>query len=124
MIHALGVPDTVASVTRRSCCGEPGRHVGPAALAVLVALAGLVVRAIPGSVPAALAQSDFAIRGTSAATAPVVIVNGSSSSCSDAGPGTSTSPYCTISAAILAHHDPGTTDRKSTRLNSSHTDIS
>ncbi|HEY6196273.1 MAG TPA: hypothetical protein VI504_14665, partial [Candidatus Eisenbacteria bacterium] len=81
----------------------------PSTFAAIAALTGLGAWVLPGLAPPALAQSDFAIRGTSAATATVVIVNGSSSSCSDAGPGTSTSPYCTISAAILAHHDPGTT---------------
>src|SRR5258705_7203077 len=36
-------------------------------------------------------------------------VDGSSASCSDAGPGTQSTPYCSISAALAAHHDPGTT---------------
>src|SRR5437867_7219170 len=35
-------------------------------------------------------------------------VNNSSSACSDAGPGSQSNPYCTISAALAAHHDPGT----------------
>src|SRR5437867_5730633 len=36
-------------------------------------------------------------------------VDGSNSACSNSGSGTQSSPYCTISAALAAHHDPGTT---------------
>src|SRR5437867_3432406 len=36
-------------------------------------------------------------------------VDRSNASCSDAGSGTQEQPYCTISAALAAHHDPGTT---------------
>jgi hypothetical protein len=36
-------------------------------------------------------------------------VDNSGSSCSDVGPGTEAQPYCTISAAVAAHHGAGTT---------------
>lgn len=36
-------------------------------------------------------------------------VDNGNASCLDVGPGTQTQPYCTITAAIAAHHDPGTT---------------
>src|SRR5439155_19518472 len=39
----------------------------------------------------------------------VFYVSSSSASCSDAGAGTQTQPYCTITAALAAHHDAGTT---------------
>ncbi len=41
--------------------------------------------------------------------ADTYFVDNASASCSDAGPGTPTSPYCTISAAVAAHFGPGTT---------------
>ncbi|HXJ67890.1 MAG TPA: hypothetical protein VNM39_03230, partial [Verrucomicrobiae bacterium] len=34
-------------------------------------------------------------------------VNNTSASCSAAGPGTPASPYCTITSALTAHHEPG-----------------
>ena len=34
-------------------------------------------------------------------------VNNTSASCSSAGPGTPASPYCTITSALTAHHEPG-----------------
>ncbi len=43
------------------------------------------------------------------AGAGTFVVDGSSPSCSDAGPGSAAVPYCTISAAISAHQGPGTT---------------
>ena len=42
-----------------------------------------------------------------ATAATTVCVNQTSGSCSDAGPGTLSQPYCTISAALAAHHAPG-----------------
>lgn len=44
--------------------------------------------------------------GASAAT---YYVNNQSSSCSNSGSGSLTTPYCTISAALSAHHTAGTT---------------
>jgi parallel beta-helix repeat protein len=41
------------------------------------------------------------------ATAATVYVNNASLSCSPGGPGTLVSPYCTITAALAAHHEPG-----------------
>src|SRR5437899_6105363 len=43
------------------------------------------------------------------AAAGTFMVDGSTPSCSDTGPGSSAVPYCTISAAIAAHNGPGTT---------------
>src|SRR5437762_10883610 len=86
-----------------------GMRVRPSTLRLFAILAGLAGGVLPGQIPPAFAQSDYVIRGTTAATASVFVVDNSSSSCSDAGPGSSTTPYCTISAALLAHHDPGTT---------------
>ncbi|MGH7740584.1 MAG: right-handed parallel beta-helix repeat-containing protein [Candidatus Eiseniibacteriota bacterium] len=39
----------------------------------------------------------------------VYFVDNSGASCSDTGPGTEAQPYCTISAALLAHHGASTT---------------
>jgi len=36
-------------------------------------------------------------------------VDNSTNACADVGPGTVAQPYCTIGAALAAHHDPGTT---------------
>ncbi|MGH2650638.1 MAG: right-handed parallel beta-helix repeat-containing protein, partial [Actinomycetota bacterium] len=41
--------------------------------------------------------------------AATYIVDGSSPDCSSSGPGTEAQPYCTIAAAVAAHHGPGTT---------------
>jgi parallel beta-helix repeat protein len=46
---------------------------------------------------------------TTAAVAATFYVDGGSGSCSDAGPGSSSNPYCTITAALTAHHAAGTT---------------
>src|SRR5439155_21792035 len=110
MSETLGFDDTLTRGTRRS--GGVGRdqRARGAVLAGLALLAGLAAFVLPGPVPAAFAQTDDSIvHGTTAAAGTVIIVDGSSSSCSDLGPGSSTTPYCTISAALLAHHDPGTT---------------
>src|SRR5689334_13129970 len=45
----------------------------------------------------------------SSARAATFYVDNSSPSCSNAGPGTESQPYCTISAAVAAHQGPGTT---------------
>src|ERR1044071_8481987 len=45
----------------------------------------------------------------SARAAGVFYVSNTGTSCSDTGPGTQAQPYCTISAALAAHHDAGTT---------------
>jgi parallel beta-helix repeat protein len=42
-----------------------------------------------------------------ASAATTVYVNNANPSCLDAGPGTPASPYCSISAALNAHHAPG-----------------
>ncbi len=44
-----------------------------------------------------------------AARAGDYYVDNANSACSDSSAGTQASPYCTISAALVAHHDPGTT---------------
>ena len=60
-------------------------------------------------------RAAFMMAALSAAlwTAPVratdYYVDAANPSCSDAGPGSSTAPYCSIGAALAAHHDPGTT---------------
>ena len=43
----------------------------------------------------------------SAAQGAEYIVDNTSASCSAAGPGTPASPYCTITSALTAHHEPG-----------------
>ena len=54
--------------------------------------------------------AGFSLLGASPArSAGVFYVDNSSGACSDAGPGTEAAPYCTISAAVLAHHGMGTT---------------
>src|SRR6266571_3796660 len=45
----------------------------------------------------------------SAAWAADYYVDRTNPNCSDVGPGTQAQPYCAISAALAAHHDPGTT---------------
>ena len=46
---------------------------------------------------------------TSAARAQTYYVDNQSGTCSDAGPGTEIAPYCSINAAMAAHHGPGIT---------------
>jgi parallel beta-helix repeat protein len=41
--------------------------------------------------------------------AAVYYVDNASSSCSSSGPGSESQPYCTIAAAVAAHHGPGVT---------------
>ena len=60
-------------------------------LAIVCAIAG----AGPGPLPLARAADYY--------------VDGSNPACSDAGPGTQAAPYCTIGAALAAHHAAGTT---------------
>ncbi|HXJ67859.1 MAG TPA: hypothetical protein VNM39_03075, partial [Verrucomicrobiae bacterium] len=43
----------------------------------------------------------------SAAQGAEYIVDNTNGSCSAAGPGTPASPYCTITSALTAHHEPG-----------------
>jgi parallel beta-helix repeat protein len=43
------------------------------------------------------------------ASATTYYVDNSTAACSNSGPGTTTRPYCTISAALAAHHVAGTT---------------
>jgi len=50
---------------------------------------------------------DTIITDTTAVIDSIFYVNGSSASCSNSGPGTQATPYCTISAAIAAHHTAG-----------------
>jgi hypothetical protein len=61
--------------------------------AVLIARAVSLLILIAAFAPAARAAEFF--------------VNNASGSCSDTGPGTSAAPYCSISAALAAHHAPG-----------------
>src|SRR5881394_4211066 len=42
-----------------------------------------------------------------AARAAEFFVNNASASCSNAGPGSAATPYCSITAALAAHHEPG-----------------
>jgi len=58
-------------------------------------------------VAAAVAVEVAAIAAGNASAAVTVHVNKASGSCSDAGPGTLSQPYCTISAALAAHHSAG-----------------
>src|ERR1041385_1904526 len=98
---------------------RPGtaRIARKAGLLALGTLLGWTCRAPIG---VAQAQTGYGVDGTTpsgyASTRQALgvaqvayYVNGSSSSCSDAGPGTQSAPYCTITAALTAHHDPGTT---------------
>jgi parallel beta-helix repeat protein len=64
----------------------------------------------PGAAPllaALLAVSIGALPARTAAAATTVYVNNTGPACSDAGPGTPASPYCTLSAALAAHHAAG-----------------
>jgi parallel beta-helix repeat protein len=54
-----------------------------------------------------LLLSFLSLGGFATARADDFYVDNSSGSCSDAGPGTAAQPYCTISAAVTAHHGPG-----------------
>src|SRR5262249_9791084 len=45
---------------------------------------------------------------TPPARAAEFFVNNSNAACSNTGPGTADAPYCTITAALAAHHEPGT----------------
>jgi parallel beta-helix repeat protein len=56
---------------------------------------------------AAVAVAVAPVAARTASAAVTVYVNRSSGSCSDAGPGTVSQPYCSISAALAAHHAPG-----------------
>src|SRR5258706_8681206 len=109
MSDTLRFDDMLTRFTRRSARVGRGQRPHPAALCALAVLTGLVALVLPGPVPAAFGQTDDLMHVPTATTGTVVIVDGGRSSCSDAGPGSSTTPYCTISAALLAHHDPGTT---------------
>ena len=71
-------------------------------------LAELIARAAVIAVTGGLASVACPV-GVGRAHAADFYVNNSSASCSDAGPGTQDAPFCTISAALAAHHDPGTT---------------
>src|SRR5437773_11353120 len=66
------------------------RDGAPAALAI----AALAAVACPGWVGPADAATYY--------------VDGSNPQCSNSGSGTLNAPYCTISAALAANHDPGT----------------
>ena len=96
---------------------RPGtaRIVRKAGLLALGTLLGWICRAPIG---VALAQTGYNPDGAPSGYAGkqnlgvaqvAYYVNGSSSACSNSGPGTQSAPYCTISAALAAHHDPGTT---------------
>src|SRR5438093_794963 len=96
---------------------RPGtaRIVRKAGLLALGTLLGWICRAPIG---VALAQtgynpdgapSGYAGKQALAISQVAYYVDGNSSACSNSGPGTQSAPYCTISAALAAHHDPGTT---------------
>jgi len=88
-----------SSVTRSA----PRRAPGPlSARVVTIALSTLL-----GCLVAAVCAGQ--IRFNFETTAADYYVNNGSTSCSDAGAGTQAQPYCTITAALAAHHDPGTT---------------
>jgi hypothetical protein len=63
----------------------------------------------PRSLLSALSIALTLFSAAAAHAAGVFYVDNSSGNCSDAGPGTEAAPYCTISAAVLAHHGPGIT---------------
>src|SRR5439155_10089300 len=69
--------------------------------------APFAARARRGQLLAPLAALILVAPGARAAG--VYYVGNSSASCSDAGAGTQTQPYCTITAALAGHHDGGTT---------------
>src|SRR5437867_9002261 len=92
-VHGL----TCASVSRRALRDDASRPAARISLAVLAALSGLLVAGVCAG----------ALRFVT--TAVAYYVNNGSASCSDTGAGTTDQPYCTITAALAAHHDPGTT---------------
>src|SRR5262245_53113974 len=62
--------------------------------------------------PAMVAAGSLVLLTVSLAIAPVAdaaefFVNNASAACSEAGPGTAAAPYCSITAALTAHHEPG-----------------
>ena len=79
-----------AAAARDAGRGDPSRTTRHGRLAAIVSL---IAGAAIGLTPPASA-ADYYVGG---------------GSCSDAGPGTLTTPYCTITAALAAHHGAGTT---------------
>src|SRR5438093_2902911 len=65
-----------------------------------------LVRSIGRSMAALLLTA--ASGALSTAGAADFFVNNATGTCSPTGPGTQAQPYCSISAALAAHHDPGT----------------
>jgi len=67
------------------------------------------IPAAASGITAALIAASLLFAAAPVQSAGIYYVDNSSGSCSDLGPGTEASPYCTISAAVLAHHGTGTT---------------
>ena len=74
--------------------GHPPRRVRRAVASLAIGFSCALVTA-PGW-PRSARADDF-------------YVDGGNSGCSDSGPGSAQAPYCSISAALAAHHAPGTT---------------
>ena len=85
------------------------RHLGTEASPALRSTPG--TRSVGGRRARLLAAALLAagILGASAVHAEVYVVDGSHPQCSNDGPGTAGQPYCTISAAVNARREPGTT---------------
>jgi hypothetical protein len=71
-----------------------------------------MTRTAPIHAPAALAAGALLLLTVTAMFAPAAqaaefFVNNASASCSPSGPGTVAAPFCTITAALAAHHAPG-----------------
>ena len=63
---------------------------------------------LPFAVACVLATFTAVAVATSPARAAEFFVANSNASCSSTGPGTAAAPYCTITAALAAHHEAGT----------------
>src|SRR5438552_16120151 len=97
MSHTHRVTHPVASRARRTA--GVGAHAGLVAM-----FAGLVAAASLGWVLPAFAQSDLLLHSATAASQTVFVVDVRNTACSNTGPGTNTTPYFTITAALSAHH--------------------
>src|SRR5438094_937453 len=85
------------------------RMIGSAALAAGCLMSGAGVALAQTGYNPDGAPSGYAGKQNLGVAQVAYYVNGSSSACSNSGPGTQSAPYCTITAALAAHHDPGTT---------------
>ena len=86
-----------AATLRHQHSGTPGlRPRRVARVRIAIAIGWLIASASVIGIGTALAQATY-------------YVDNRNASCSDVGAGTQAQPYCTIGAALAAHHDPGTT---------------